>query len=131
MRMKLNLSLATIAIAIGFSPLLLCQPTWADEESSEPTNRAADLLDPQIQELEDPFYGSGGDPEQFNPLDLIHRANLGGLRSMEEFIIEQDQNLNDAATDFRARQLQLLRQQQQATPVEEGASEDSAVSTPE
>ena len=129
--MKINLSLATIAIAIGFSPLLLCQPTWADEESSEPTSSAADLQEPQIQNPEDPFSGPGGDLEQFNPLELIHRANLGGLRSMEEFIVEQDQNLNDAAAQFRARQLELLRQPGLATPVEEGASKDSAVSTPE
>jgi len=49
-------------------------------------------------------------------MNLIHRANLGGLVDSETYRQQQRESINDAASDFRARQLELLRQQQQSTP---------------
>lgn len=56
----------------------------------------------------DPFGSRSGGAGFF---DLIHRANLGGLKSGVEFRQEQRQNIDNAAADFRTRQLELLRQQ--------------------
>lgn len=47
--------------------------------------------------------------------DLIHRAMQGG-RSLDEFRDEQQENLDSAADQFRAQQLQRLRNQPQANP---------------
>ena len=47
----------------------------------------------------------------FNPLDLIHRANLSTGRSTEEFSQESQQNLNNAADEFKRQQQERLNQQ--------------------
>jgi len=57
----------------------------------------------------DPFSSNGGGS---GVLDLIHRATLGGLKDNAQFQQEQRQNLNTAASDFRSRQLELIRSQQ-------------------
>ncbi|MEC4805569.1 MAG: hypothetical protein SAJ12_14545 [Jaaginema sp. PMC 1079.18] len=44
----------------------------------------------------------------FNPLDLFHRMNLGGRRSLGEFRQDQNNNLDNAAAEFRRRQMELL-----------------------
>lgn len=56
----------------------------------------------------------GVDQGSFNPLDLFHRANLGTRRSLGEFRQEQNNNLNDASSQFRQQQLELLRQRRQS-----------------
>lgn len=102
-----SLVLVTIA-AIAASPLFLVQPTWAEEKNSQEVNQ------PQLQTNRDEFNYTQGDYDQpFNPFELIHRANLGGGRSMSDFRQQQQQNFNDAAAEFRARQQELLRQQRQ------------------
>lgn len=102
-----SLVLVTIA-AIAASPLFLVQSTWAEEKNSQEVNQ------PQLQTNRDEFNYTQGDYNQpFNPFELIHRANLGGGRSMSDFRQQQQQNFNDAAAEFRARQQELLRQQRQ------------------
>ncbi|HEY9813515.1 MAG TPA: hypothetical protein V6D31_08260, partial [Candidatus Sericytochromatia bacterium] len=73
----------------------------------------------QAQER-DPLTGSSNDG--FNPLDLIHRANLGSLRTYEEFSAEQRTNLNSAADDFRKRQLEMIRKMNQNSATGSGSS---------
>ncbi|HCF30064.1 MAG TPA: hypothetical protein DEV81_23325 [Cyanobacteria bacterium UBA11049] len=47
-------------------------------------------------------------------MDLMHRAQMGNnMRSINEYSAEQDRSLNDAATQFRQKQLQMLRNQNQ------------------
>ncbi len=48
---------------------------------------------------------------------------MGTITNINEFTAEQRQNLNSAADDFRAQQLQRMQQaQQQAAPVEPAAA---------
>jgi|GEM_PF-2179918 hypothetical protein len=62
----------------------------------------------------DAFGGTDG----VNMYDLFHRLQMGPMPSMSEFNREQQRTINSAASDFRARQLELLRQQnpQMQTP---------------
>jgi hypothetical protein len=60
----------------------------------------------------DPF-SSRGDNQFDGVLDLMHRAMMGNIRSSEEFQQSQQNDINSAASDFRTRQLELLRQQNQ------------------
>jgi hypothetical protein len=111
MNKNTSLVLATIA-AISASPLFLVQPTRAEEKTPQEVNQ------PQIEESRDEFNYTQGDYDQpFNPFEHIHRANLGGGRSMSDFRQQQQQNFNDAAAAFRAQQQELLRQERQATPI--------------
>lgn len=67
----------------------------------------------------DPLEGLGTDDDGANmfgdtsdPYELIHRAILAPSMSIEEFTNQQNQAINGEALDFRARQQELLRQQQ-------------------
>lgn len=86
---------------ISFASFLLAQPSLADPnqpfsslESDKNTNSF-----------------SGNSPD-FDMLDVIHRANFGVLNWNSE---QQNQQLDDAATAFKARQQKLLQTQQQPT----------------
>lgn len=63
----------------------------------------------------DPFSG-GGDGQASTLLDMFHRANFGTIPSMPDFQRDQQERIGDEATNFRNRQLELLRQQPQAQP---------------
>ena len=58
----------------------------------------------------------------FSPLDMIHRAQQGTLRTSEDFSSEQRENLNSASSEFRRLQLERLRQQNQASPNQGGTT---------
>ena len=63
----------------------------------------------------DPLTGTSG----FNPLDLIHNANLLNGRSGAEFAADSNEQIDDAASEFKKQQLQRmleLQQQQNSTP---------------
>lgn len=51
--------------------------------------------------------------EGLSPFDLIHRANLGGGVSMEQYRQRQEENLEGAASEFRQQQQQLLQERNQ------------------
>jgi len=51
----------------------------------------------------------------FKPFDLIHQSNFSRSRSLEEYRLDQQQNLDSAASQFRQQQQQLLQQQPQNT----------------
>ncbi|MGL5192407.1 MAG: hypothetical protein ACRC8Y_02220, partial [Chroococcales cyanobacterium] len=67
-----------------------------------------------------------GDGQQMNVFDLIHRAQFGTTRSMQEFHFQQQQSINDAAADFRSRQLEMLHNNQQP-----GLSGEEAIPNPD
>lgn len=102
-----NLVIGTVA-GMSVVSLLLPQISWAQTTDVNPLEDAN-----PAEEGSDPFSGSGGN--SFGIFDLIHRANFGGDRNVEDFSLEQDQNLNSAAAQFRKKQLERL-QQRQATP---------------
>lgn len=101
-----RISLGTLG-AIAMTALMLPESAAAEE-----TNRASDLLEPQIQLQKNPFESTSGDGQQMDVLDLIHRAQFGTTRSMQEFRLQQQQSINDAAADFRFRQLEMLQNSQ-------------------
>ncbi|MEG5042022.1 MULTISPECIES: hypothetical protein [unclassified Microcoleus] len=111
-KLMMGIAASAIASCALFSP----QATFAQASG---LNNAQPLQDFQTQDNTDPFSGRSSGSGIF---DLIHRSNLGGGRSMEEFNSEQRQNLNDAAAEFRNKQRLLLEKQavpsQGAAPAE-------------
>ncbi len=62
----------------------------------------------------DPFNrASGGDTSGL--LQLINQAQLNGQRNNPAYAKEQQEQISSATEDFRAQQLQLLRQKSQKT----------------
>ena len=56
-----------------------------------------------------PLYGNSG----FNPMDLIHNANLFNGRSSADFAEDTNKELDNATSDFRKQQLQRMNEMQQ------------------
>lgn len=74
-----------------------------------------DPLDENKEQYSDPF--SGRDQNQYTPFfNMMHRMQLGTIRSVSEFDQDQQQNIGTAASDFRTRQQERLQQQGQASP---------------
>jgi hypothetical protein len=116
MKKNTSLVLATLG-AIVAAPLFLVQPTWAEEETTQ-EDPIQEVNQVELEESRDEFDYTQGDYDQpISPLELIHRANLGGSRSMNDYRQDQQENFNDAAAQFRARQQELLRQQRQAEQI--------------
>jgi hypothetical protein len=92
---------------ISFASLLIAQPSSAQISSPTdafPSNNTTD-------QNTNPFSPNSGN---FNPLDLIHRANFGTLNWNYE---QQNEQLDSAAAAFKARQQKLIQGQQlQTTP---------------
>lgn len=53
------------------------------------------------------MQGEGG----LDMFDIIHRSNFGNGPNFDQFRSNQEGRLNNAADDFRRRQLELIRQQ--------------------
>ena len=116
-KLMVGIAASAIASCALFSP----QASFAQASG---LNNAQPLQDFQTQDNSDPFSGRSSGSGIF---DLIHRSQLGGGRSMEEFTTEQRQNLNDAAAEFRNKQRLLL--EKQAVPTE-GAIAPAEITAP-
>ncbi|MEG4589657.1 hypothetical protein QUA54_31240 [Microcoleus sp. MOSTC5] len=116
-KLMIGIAASAIASCALFSP----QASFAQASG---LNNAQPLQDFQTKDNTDPFSGRSSGSAIF---DLIHRSQLGGGRSMEEFNSEQRQNLNDAAAEFRNKQRQLL--EKQAVP-SEGAIAPAEITAP-
>ena len=90
--------LALSLTGLGLASLLVAQPSVANPNQTLGTegNDSANSL-----------YNSAG---EFNPLNLIHQAQFGNVQLNYE---EQTQQLNDVAAKFRAKQQQLMGNEQQ------------------
>lgn len=99
--------LATVA---GISLASLLVPSAGLAQTANPVQ---DLN--QQNSNSDPF-SRANDGNSFGVLDLIHRVTLGNQVGADEFNAQQNQNLNDAAAAFRAKQGQLLKKNQQPIP---------------
>ncbi len=95
-----------LVASVGFLSLFLARPTLAQTPTVNP------LQDFKPQDGSRDIFSNSSGGQMGGILDLIHRANLGNIRNSAEFKAEQQQGLNDAAAQFRARQLELLRQSQ-------------------
>ncbi|WP_293138242.1 hypothetical protein [Okeania sp. SIO3I5] len=92
-------------LTTGIITIFLPQPSLAQ---SYENNTANPLQDLQTIDNPDPFTGSGG----IDMFDIIHNSRLGDNRNMKEYMLEQRDSLNDAATQFRNKQKQLIQQPQ-------------------
>lgn len=113
-----RLVVGTVA-GIGLVSLLLPQPSWAQATDVNPLQD----FEPQEHRRSDPFSRTN-DADGFGVFDLIHRATLGNNRSLDDFSSEQNESLDAAAAQFRARQRQQIQGQGQASQV-------NPVSTPQ
>lgn len=102
-----NLFLGTVA-GISLASFLMPQITWAQTTDVNP------LQDLNPEQNKDPFSNSS-EGNSFSMFNIIHRANLGGSLNIDDYSAEQNESLNNAAAEFRKKQLQ--RMQQQATPI--------------
>jgi hypothetical protein len=113
-------STSAVLMAVGILTTASLQPTMA---------QTVDPLDNSLSgdgDSSDPFSGRGN--QSGSLLDLIHRVTLGNGRTQSEYNSTQQENLGTAATDFRTRQLELLRQPNQNQPEIQDASETPAES---
>jgi hypothetical protein len=95
-----------VLLATALVPMLHAAPAQA-ETSNNP------LADFQTQgKSSDPFAGSSDSTSGM--MDLIHRAMQGPMPDMGAFRAANRENLNDAASAFRAKQQKLLQQRQAA-----------------
>ncbi len=92
-------------LTTGIITMFLPQPTFAQSYENNTVNPLQDL---QTIDNPDPFTGSGG----IDMFDIIHNSRLGDNRNMKEYMLEQRDSLNDAATQFRNKQKQLIEQPQ-------------------
>lgn len=105
---SLTLVLGTVA-GISLVSLLMPQMSWAQTTNVNP------LQDLNPEQNQDPF-SSSSEGNSFSMFDIIHRANLGGSLNIDDYNTAQNESLNNAAAEFRKKQLQRM-QQQQATPI--------------
>ena len=97
-QLSLSLSLGiTLSLLSGWKVNTLAQ-YQAPEDDGFQSNEQDSLL--------------GGQSNGFNPIDLIHRANLSNGRSLEEFNSESETNIKDSASEFKRLQQERLRQHQ-------------------
>ncbi|KPQ39162.1 MAG: hypothetical protein ACLFM4_05800 [Phormidium sp.] len=102
LRFLVSRSLPLIALA---SSLVLATTAQAQSSRDVPSNDP--FRDSPNTGDRDPMQGEGG----LDMLDIIHRSNLSGGQTLEDFRSGQEGRLNTAADDFRRRQLERIRQQ--------------------
>ncbi|MDX2097604.1 MAG: hypothetical protein SFW36_07490 [Leptolyngbyaceae cyanobacterium bins.59] len=112
-----SLAVRLVASALGgvaLAPLLATSPVLAQVELNPSTVQPLQDFKPQESQNRDPF--SGTNSGQSGLFELLHRANFGNIRSTTEFNADQRSNLENAASEFRKRQLQLLKSAPQTAP---------------
>jgi hypothetical protein len=88
---------------------------------AQSTGSAINLQNSDSPNNSDPF-SQGVEQNPFNMFQLIHNAQFGSLNP--EFAKEQSQQLDDAASEFRRKQQQLIQRNQQ--PVTNQGSQGTA-----
>jgi hypothetical protein len=107
--MKISSKLFHISARSGFG-LLITAACWVAGTST--LSAQIDPLDANNERTTDPFSERGGNSSDAF-FDMMHRVQLGNIRSMSEFGQDQRESLGTAAEDFRARQRAVLEQQTQ------------------
>ncbi len=84
--------------------------------------QGVDPLDANNQRNSDPFSNTEGNNTTDTFFDLMHRVQLGTVRSVSEYGRDQQENIGSQASDFRTRQRQMLEQGQNSaaptTPIQ-------------
>lgn len=99
-----------ILAGVGLTSCLLPSSLLAQSVLSQPGEvKPTDTF--QEQNL-DPFSGAR-DGGSSGLMDILHRVQLGNIRSLNEYSAEQSQNMDKAAEQFRCLQLARLQNQDQ------------------
>jgi len=113
-KLLIRLVLAFIAGA-SLASLTPAETTWADDAP-----RQVNPLDEfNSQQSNDPF--SSRNDSSLGMMDLIRRVTTN-TRSWDDYTTDQNESLNSAAAQFRARQRQLIQNQQQPTTPSNGTT---------
>jgi hypothetical protein len=110
--MKLNARSMVCGLALGMTAglALLAAPVRAQNADTQ----ANPLADFQTQ-TNDPFSGRGD--QSSNMMNLMQRIMQGDRTDPATFAAAQQENMNDAMANFRAKQMQLIKAKQlQAQP---------------
>ncbi|MEM6751432.1 MAG: hypothetical protein AAF630_00355 [Cyanobacteria bacterium P01_C01_bin.38] len=111
---RFNKLVAATVTGLGISFLAAPEASFAQtsQDSSVPSSYQAEPLDTK-QGDNGSFYG--GEGGSFNPMDLIHRSQLGVV-DWQGFSSQNRQQINSEAGSFREKQRRLLQQRQQQQP---------------
>ena len=101
-----------IGIAAGCGTMLNVLSAAAQMSPSQPLQ---DLQNPD--KSGDPFSSRSSNPLG-NVMDLIHRSVLGPSRNLDEYTADQQESLDAAAAEFRAKQAERLHQAQPTSAVD-------------
>jgi hypothetical protein len=99
----------TAAILATVAPVSILAIATAAQANDTNPNPLADFQ----QQQSDPFSNRGGDSSS-GMMDFMHRVMQGPGPDMGTFSAANRENLNDAASAFRAKQQRLLLQRQVA-----------------
>lgn len=102
----------SVTLTVGLISMIGLSPAFSQT--------SLDQEEPYPSTERDTFSSELGDG--LNPLDLIHRSNFSRSRSLEEYRIDQQQDLDSAASEFRQQQQQLF-QEQSPNSIEQETSE--------
>jgi hypothetical protein len=105
---KFNKLVAATVTGLGISFLVAPQASFAQnsQDASVPSSYQADPLDTKQGDAGSLFGGESGN---FNPMDLIHRSQLGVV-DWQGFSSQNRQQINSEADLFREKQRRLLQQ---------------------
>jgi hypothetical protein len=98
-------------VGISLATLSLPQSTWA-----QATTDAEPLRDLNQEQNRDPFSRGDTGNAMSGLMDIMHRAQMGNIRSTGDFATEQNQSLDNAAAKFRQQQLQMMQNQNRSQP---------------
>jgi hypothetical protein len=101
--MKINLKLLIVALGLLVSGAL----------ATSAVAQGVDPLDANNRRNQDPFSNTDNNYEPF--FDMMHRVQLGNVRSVSEYSKDQQENIGSQASDFRERQRALMEQGQSPT----------------
>ena len=111
---KFNKLVAATVTGIGIACIVAPSASFAQtsQDVSVPSSYQADPFDTKQG---DGTSFNGTESGNFNPMDLIHRSQLGTL-DWQGFSSQNRQQINSEANTFRKRQQELLQQRQQQQP---------------
>jgi len=102
------MKLFILSSACSFITLLvgITLPVYPILAQSTPTNAIQDL---QNQDTSRDPFSSRGNPTG-GLYDLIHQAQMGSIRNLEDFRSDQQESLDEETIRFRAAQTERLKQ---------------------
>lgn len=112
--MKPNLRFSPLLVVVGTVATLGAVMHPATAQLSNP-NTSADPAQGLGRDTSSDLLSGGENGGISSMMDLIHRANMGEIPSSGEFQQDQRSRITTQAEQFRARQQELLRQQQQGS----------------